>query len=301
MKTAGIPDAYKNCRLCPRDCGADRYTGRGVCGEGAEIRVARAAPHFWEEPCLSGERGSGTVFFTGCALHCQYCQNGSLSRSQVGRAVSPARLAEIFLELQEKGVHNINLVTASHFTPGAAQAICLAKARGLALPVVWNSSGYEKPETLRLLAGLVDVYLPDFKYAREAPAAQYSRAPDYARRAKAALEEMFRQVGPCRFDGDGMLQKGMLVRHLCLPGGTADSMAALEYLHRRFGDDIYISIMSQYTPQPGASGLLARRLEPAEYDAVVDRAIQLGIENGFTQEGEAAEESFIPAFDLEGV
>ncbi len=265
------------------------------------MRLARAARHDWEEPCISGERGSGAVFFSGCALHCVYCQNGSISSSVVGKEVSIPHLAEIFLRLQGEGMHNINLVTGSHFTPSIAAAIRLAKEKGLAIPVIWNSSAYEKVETLKLLEGLVDVYLPDFKYAGAEAAAAYSQAPDYPERAKAAIEEMFRQAGPCVFDAEGMIQKGVIVRHLCLPGGTEDSKAALDYLYKRFGDDVFIGIMAQYTPQPGAPAAIARKLTEAEYDAVVDHAIELGIVNGFTQEGEAAEESFIPAFDLEGL
>ena len=294
-------EAYKNCRLCPRNCGVDRYTGRGACGEGDVLRAGRAAPHYWEEPCLSGKRGSGAVFFSGCALHCVYCQNGSLSRSQVGREISEGRLAEIFLELQEKGVHNINLVTASHFTPAVAEAITLSKIQGLKIPVVWNSSGYEKSETLALLDGLVDIYLPDFKYMGERAGRAYSHAPDYGPVAQAAIGEMFRQVGPCRFDGSGLLQRGLLVRHLCLPGQAEDSKAVLRSLHNMYGNQIYISIMCQYTPQPGVPAAIDRRLSQAEYQEIVDYAVDLGIENGFTQEGESAEESFIPSFDLEGI
>lgn len=290
------------CELCPRRCGADRSVGRGVCGADDTLRVARAALHMWEEPCITGARGSGTVFFSGCPLRCVYCQNYEISRGIAGRAITVRRLADIFLELQSQGAHNINLVTPTHYVPQILAALELARAGGLSLPVVYNSGGYELPETLRSLRGFVDIYMPDFKYASPALAQAYSGAPDYPDVAKAALAEMVAQCGTARFDGD-VMTRGVLVRHLVLPGCTRDSKAILKYLRETYGDSIYISIMRQFTPTPACRDYpeLNRRLSRREYDAVVDYALSLGIENGFTQEGAAAKESFIPPFDLTGV
>ena len=291
------------CRLCPRECGADRSREAGLCRGGGKVRVARASLHMWEEPCLSGERGSGTVFFCGCSLGCVYCQNRAISRGEAGLDISEERLSEIFLMLQGKGAHNLNLVTAGHYLPQVARALRRAKEEGLEIPVVYNTSSYEKPEALRLLEGLVDIYLPDFKCMDEALALRYCRAADYPARAKEALEEMMRQTGEASFGRDGMMRRGTLVRHLVLPGCTEDSKRVIDYLYRTYGDRIYLSIMSQYTPVdiPEEFPELQRTLTPEEYEEVVDYAIGLGVENGFIQEGGAAEESFIPPFDLEGI
>lgn len=290
------------CTLCPRRCGADRELSSGYCGADATVRVARAAPHFWEEPFLSGKNGSGTVFFTGCQLRCVYCQNREISRGKAGKPVSVRQLSDIFLSLQEQGVHNINLVTPDLYLPQIAEAIRLAKGEGLILPVVMNCSGYETVEMLRSVEGLIDVYLPDFKYSSPLPAKKYSAAADYPQVAKAALEEMVRQQPRIRKNRQGMLRAGVVVRHLLLPGHVSDSKRVLAYLHQTYGDRIFISIMSQFTPF-GLESVpeLNRRVTEEEYGELVDFARRLGIRRAFIQEGSAASESFIPPFDGEGV
>ena len=292
-----------DCRLCPRNCGADRWKGKGYCGVGAEVKIARAALHMWEEPCISGKEGSGAIFFSGCSLGCDYCQNRSISRGERGKAVTVEKLAEIMISLQEQNANNINLVTAGHYAPQTAEALYLAKEKGLRIPVVYNSSGYEKPETLRLLSGLVDVFLPDFKYLSPELSRKYSRAEDYGARAKEALKEMLRQTGSPRFDERGMITGGVIVRHLLLPGHVEESKRVVEYLYKTYGNQIYISIMNQYTPMPAMAKdpLLSRRVTKREYDRLVDYALSLGVEQGFIQEGETAKESFIPEFNGEGV
>ena len=287
-----------DCRLCPRNCGADRWKGKGYCGVGAEVKIARAALHMWEEPCISGKEGSGAIFFSGCSLGCDYCQNRSISRGERGKAVTVEKLAEIMISLQEQNANNINLVTAGHYAPQTAEALYLAKEKGLRIPVVYNSSGYEKPETLRLLSGLVDVFLPDFKYLSPELSGKYSRAEDYGARAKEALKEMLRQTGSPCFDERGMIERGVIVRHLLLPGHVEESKRVVEYLYKTYGNQIYISIMNQYTPMPAMAKdpLLSRRVTKREYRRLVDYAVSLGVEQGFIQEGDTAEESFIPEF-----
>lgn len=293
------------CRLCPRECGADRTTGEiGYCGEGNSLRVARAALHMWEEPCISGETGSGTVFFTGCSLRCVFCQNNTIAGGIVGKTISTERLAEIFLELQQKGACNINLVTATHFVPQIITALKSAKAQGLTIPIVYNCGGYEKVETLRLLEGLIDIYLPDLKYHSTHLSTRYSSAPDYFEKASLAISEMVRQVGRPYFDETtGLMKRGVIVRHLLLPKRLTDSKKIMSYLYRTYKDDIYVSIMSQYTPMGTFPEMpeLNRRVFKKEYDSLINYCLELGIENGFIQEGEVASESFIPPFDLEGV
>ena len=292
------------CNLCPRECNADRGLGKiGFCKVPNHIKVARAALHFWEEPCISGEEGSGTVFFSGCNLRCVYCQNREIAEGVYGKEITVDRLAAIFLELQEKGANNINLVTPSHYVPEIIKALDLAKKQGLSIPVVYNSSAYEKVDTLRKLEGYVEIYLPDFKYMDETLSRRYSNAPDYSNIAKKAIAEMFRQVGKPEFNEKGLLQKGMVVRHLVLPQCMTDSKKIIEYLYTNYGDDIYISIMNQYTPLPELEGYpeINRKLTEEEYEEVVDFAVELGLENGFIQEGDVADESFIPKFDGQGV
>lgn len=292
------------CRLCPRECGADREHGQtGYCRMPAQPSAARAALHYWEEPCISGTRGSGTVFFSGCTLQCVFCQNHEIAAGEAGKPVTVERLAEIYLELQAKGAHNINLVTAGHFLPSVTASLRLARDRGLGIPVVYNTSGYERPASLRLLEGLVDIWLPDHKYRSRILAGRYSHASDYPERAAEALEEMVRQAGKPAFDEDGMMRRGVIVRHLVLPGCVSDSKDVLEYLWDTYGDQIYVSIMSQYTPLPQVKDIpeLNRRITEEEYEEVVDYARFLGMEQVYIQEGECAEESFIPAFDYEGI
>ena len=291
------------CSLCPRMCNIDREATTGYCGVKNTLRVARAALHFWEEPCISGEEGSGAVFFTGCNLRCVFCQNYQIARAEQGKEITVERLAEIFLELQEQKANNINLVTATHYVPQVVEALKMAKEKGLYIPVVYNCGGYETVETLILLEGLVDIYLPDFKYVDSERAKRYSRAEDYPEVAKAALAEMVRQQPKAEFDERGIMKKGVIVRHLMLPGGIKDSKAVVNYLYETYGDQIYISLMNQYTPLPHVADYpeIDRKLKKFEYDRLVDYAISLGVENGFIQEGETAKESFIPAFTNEGV
>ena len=289
----------QTCNLCPRNCKVNRNIEAGVCGEFDTIRIARASLHMWEEPPISGTNGSGTVFFTGCPLHCVFCQNHNIADGTNGVEVTVDELCDIFLKLQKMGAHNINLVTATHFVPGVIIALNRAKERGLDIPIVYNTSGYETVETLKLLDGIVDVYLPDFKYVSSELSAKYSNAKDYFDVASKALSEMFRQVGTPQFDGD-LIKKGVVVRHLILPGCVDDSKAVIDYLYRTYGDDIFISIMNQYTPlsaQLARYPELDRTLTDAEYDEVVDFAVELGITNAFVQEGAAATESFIPDFE----
>ena len=310
-KTECLADFHNNsnrlsdCTLCPRECHVNRLKGqRGRCHETAEIVVARAALHMWEEPCVSGSAGSGTVFFSGCCMGCIFCQNHNIAEAKAGKVITTDRLAEIFLELQSQGAANINLVTPTHYVPQIITALELAKAKGMDLPVVYNTSGYEKAETLQMLKGYVDVYLPDFKYMEAELAKAYSGAEDYPAYAKAAIKEMVDQTGPVQIDEEsGMIKKGVIVRHLVLPGHVKNSKAVIRYLYETYGDNILISIMNQYTPMPQVSEdpLLSRKVTKREYEKVVDYALDIGMEYGFIQEGEAAKESFIPEFDLEGV
>lgn len=295
---------YKECTLCPRNCHSDRLAGKqGVCKESAILYGARAYLHQWEEPCLSGERGSGTIFFSGCSLGCSFCQNGNIASAKAGYPITIERLTEICLEQQERGAHNINLVTAGHYIPSVILAIKKAKGRGLTIPIVYNTSSYEKRETIQLLKGIVDIWLPDFKYMGEPMAREYANAPDYSKWAKEALAEMVRQANAPVFDEDGMMKRGVIVRHLVLPGGVEDSKNIIKFLYETYGDSIYISIMNQYTPMACVKDhpLLGRKVTKQEYEEVVDYAIELGVENGFVQEEETAMESFIPEFDGNGI
>mgnify|MGYP000506102027 CR=1 FL=1 len=288
------------CDLCPRKCLVDRKKGeKGICGQTENLKVARAALHFWEEPCISGDAGSGAVFFSGCPLHCVFCQNENIANGTVGKEISLERLVDIFLELQEKRANNINLVTPGHFVPQIVKALDQARKEGLTLPVVYNTSSYETVDTIKMLEGYVDIYLPDFKYMSPVLSKKYSHAPDYAEVAKAAIAEMVRQTGKAVFvngDEDNLILSGTIVRHLTLPGCMADSMQILKYLHDTYGDMIYISIMNQFTPLSNLEKYpeLNRRITDEEYETLVDYAIEIGIENGFIQEGNTAEESFYP-------
>lgn len=289
------------CNMCPRECNVDRSDGRiGYCGESAQIRVARTSLHQWEEPCITGEHGSGTVFFSGCSLKCIFCQNHNIADSSVGQAFTTEQLADAFLRLQEKKASNINLVTAGHFVEQLVPVITLAKERGLIIPIVYNSSAYETVESLQMLEGLIDVYLPDCKFYSEEISRNYAKAGDYFEIASKAIGEMVRQAGGPVFDErNGNMIRGVIVRHLVLPGHTKDSMDILKYLHDTYKNQIYVSIMNQYTPvmQQDKYPNLNRRVTGREYGKVVDYAISLGIENAFIQEGHTAQESFIPKFD----
>jgi putative pyruvate formate lyase activating enzyme len=295
---------YENCLLCPRKCGINRRTGQtGVCGVSSEIMVARAALHYWEEPCISGKRGSGAVFFSGCSLHCVFCQNREISDGKEGKVISKERLSDIFMELAGKGANNINLVTPGQYIPDIVWAVNDAKSRGMKLPIIYNTSGYENVTELKLLEGIVDVYLPDFKYMDSTLSARYSRAKDYPSVAKQALSEMVRQQPDVVIDdATGLIQKGVIVRQLLLPGHVNDAKAVLKYLYDTYHDHVYISMMSQFTPialkdYPEINRTVTRR----EYERLVDYALEIGITNAFIQEGDVAKDSFIPAFDCEGV
>lgn len=294
----------EHCMLCPRMCRVNRKIGqKGYCRESTELMIGRAALHHWEEPCISGTKGSGTVFFSGCNMGCVFCQNYNLSRGKEGKVVTVRRLAEIFLELQAQGAHNINLVTPTHYVVAIIEALELAKKRGLILPIVYNCSGYERVEALQMLEGLVDIYLPDCKYYLEDRAKKYSHAPLYFEVASKAIEEMVRQVGSPKFNKEGIMQKGVIVRHLMLPGGLMDSKAIVKYLYTHYKDTIYMSLMNQYTPLPQVTDYpeLNRKVSRKSYDRLIQYALDLGVENAFIQEGETATESFIPMFDGEGV
>lgn len=295
---------YENCLLCPRKCGTNRRTGQtGVCGVSSEIKVARAALHYWEEPCISGKRGSGAVFFSGCSLHCVFCQNREISDGKEGKVISKERLSDIFMELEGKGANNINLVTPGQYIPDIVWAVNNAKSRGMKLPIIYNTSGYENVTELKQLEGIVDVYLPDFKYMDSTLSAMYSRAKDYPSVAKQALSEMVRQQPDVVIDdATGLIQKGVIVRQLLLPGHVNDAKAVLKYLYDTYHDHVYISMMSQFTPialkdYPEINRTVTRR----EYERLVDYALEIGITNAFIQEGDVAKDSFIPAFDCEGV
>lgn len=305
MTEEKILEWMSDCTLCPRRCHVNRAAGQtGFCGQTAEPAAARAALHFWEEPCISGTAGSGAVFFSGCNLQCVFCQNHSIALGKDGRSIPLERLSEIFLELQEKGAVNINLVTGSHFIPQIACALERAKENGLSIPIVYNTGGYEETASLELLNGLVDIYLPDLKYLSSDLSLRYSHAADYFEKASAAIAAMFRQVGAPVFDDKtGLMKRGVIVRHLLLPGQTADSKRILRYLRSTYGNDIYVSIMNQYTPLPHVAAFpeLNRTVTEREYEKLLSFADKIGIEKGFMQEGGTAQESFIPPFNGEGL
>lgn len=276
---------------------------KGYCGADDKIVVARAALHMWEEPCISGKQGSGTVFFSGCSLKCIYCQNYDIAHLEKGKEVTVSELSSLFLSLQEQGAANINLVTPDHYVPQIAEAICQARDKSLALPVVYNGSGYEKREVIETLSGIVDIYLTDFKYMDTELAKRFSAAPDYPEVAKEALAAMVESVGELVFDNRGMMQRGVIVRHLLLPGHKKNARAVIQYIYDTYGEKVYLSLMNQYTPFERLSDRtdvreLCRKVTKREYDSIVDFALSLGVKNAFIQEGDTAEESFIPAWDM---
>ncbi len=296
-----ISELYSSCTLCAHGCKTDRTSGnRGACGAGDRITLARAALHMWEEPIISGERGSGAIFFSGCSLSCAFCQNKEISRLKIGKEISCERLSEIMLELEAKGAHNINLVTPTHFVPSIKEAIKGARVGGLKVPIVYNTGSYDAPATIKMLEGLVDIYLPDFKYFIQRSGRELSQAPNYPEAAKAAISEMVRQR-PSVMIKNGLAVSGVIVRILLLPNHTAEAKLIVKYLHDTYGDNIYISLMSQFTPVEGTPHSLNRRVTNAEYEDLVDYAERLGVKNAFIQERSAAEEAFIPSFDLTGV
>lgn len=293
--------SYKNCLLCARRCGVNREETLGFCGMGDKVYLSRAALHNWEEPPISGIRGSGTIFFSGCSLSCVFCQNKEISRGRNGKEVGVDRLSDIMLELQGKGAHNINLVTPTHFIPSIADAIIKARDKGLSLPVVYNTGSYDSVDALRYLEGLVDVYLPDFKYFTSKTAKKYSNAEDYPTVAKLAIKEMYRQVGTPVFNGEGIMTRGIISRILLLPGHVAEAKLTLKYLFDMYGDNVYVSLMNQYTPMQNVNPPLNRRVTHEEYYQLLDYAEKIGLKNGFIQDFGTAKESFIPDFNCEGV
>ena len=289
-----------HCTLCPRLCGADRINGElGYCRASAKIKIARSALHFWEEPCISGEHGSGTVFFSHCTLKCVFCQNYNISTENKGKIISVSELADCFLDLQTQGANNINLVTPTHYIPLIIQALDIAKANGLTLPILYNTSGYENAETIQALDGYIDIYMPDMKYFDNKYAIKYSNAPDYFNIAKSAIREMYNQVGKPVFDENGIMQKGMIIRHLMLPGLLFDTKKIIDYIYREYENNVYVSLMSQYTPLEHVKRFpeLNKKLNPKHYNAMIDYCANLGMENVYIQDGEAASESFIPPFE----
>lgn len=297
-----MKNLFTNCTLCPRNCHVNRLKSKGFCQNSNELKIARASLHFYEEPPISGTKGSGTIFFSGCNLQCTFCQNQQISKNNFGQQISIKRLSEIMLELQSKGAHNINLVTPTHFIPKIIKAIIKAKKNGLQIPIIYNTSGYEKKETIKLLDGFIDIYLPDFKYFSDEYAKKYSKAPNYFEYASESLKEMVRQTGPCKFNDNDILEKGVIVRHLMLPTLKEDTKQILKYLYETFHDDIYISIMNQYTPPNNIKEEeLKEPIEESDYNEVIDYALLLGIVNAYCQMDGTVSESFIPEFNLEGV
>lgn len=293
----------KHCNLCPRRCGAARQMQAGYCGADGRLRVARAALHHWEEPCISGSRGSGTVFFSGCPLKCCYCQNWKISAEGFGKTIDEARLAEIFLELQAQGAHNLNLVTATPWLPWVVNALDAARLKGLRLPIVYNTGGYETVETIKVLEHYVDIWLADVKYASPALSSEYSAAADYFDVCRVAVEQMLAQAGPPRYNEEGIMQGGVILRHLALPGSLGDTKAVLQWMASLPAGSFVPSLMSQYTPFYKASEHkhLARRVSTWEYRQAVNYAVDLGLTAGYMQEKSSAREEYTPPFDLEGV
>lgn len=292
------------CRLCPRNCGVNRTVGeKGFCNSDNSIKAALVSLHKWEEPCISGTNGSGTVFFSNCNLKCVFCQNHLISQEGHGESITIERLAQILIEQQSRGAHNINLVTPTQYIPQIIEALKIAKQNGLNIPILYNSNGYENVDAIKILRGYVDVFLPDLKYFDDKYATLYSHAPHYFSVATAAIAEMFNQVGPVKFDNSGLIKKGVIIRHLLLPGLLFDSKKVVDYIHSTYKDDVFISLMNQYTPMHLASNFpkISKKLNPDVYDKFIDYCISIGITNAFIQEGTSASAEFVPNFDLTGV
>ena len=293
----------KNCNLCIRKCNINRLNGKvGVCNSSSTIKIARAKLHKWEEPCISGNNGSGTVFFSNCNLKCVFCQNHLISQDGTGLEVSIERLAQIFLELQSQGAHNINLVTPTHYVPQIIEALKISKSKGLKIPILYNTNSFDSLDTIKMLDGYIDVYLPDFKYFDDKYSIKYSKAPGYSENAIEIINEMVSQVGNPQFN-DSIIQKGVIVRHLLLPGLLFDSKKVIDTLYNNFGDNIYISLMNQYTPLYNAKDFpeINKSINPKVYDSLIDYAINIGVTNGFIQEEGTNSEIYVPSFKNEGV
>ena len=288
---------FKNCNLCPRNCNINREKEHGYCHANNKLKIARAALHYYEEPCISGTNGSGAIFFTYCNLKCIFCQNYEISTKNIGKEISIEKLSDICLNLQNQGANNINLVTPTHYIPLIKKALIKAKNKGLTIPIIYNTSGYEKVSSLKLLEGLIDIYIPDLKYKSEILGKKYSNAPDYFNITTKAIKEMYRQVGKPKFSKEGIMQKGLIVRHLAIPENEKDSKEILTYLYNTYKNNIYISLMNQYTPiRKTKYNELNRKLSKKEYYNLIDYAISLGIENCFVQEEGTQKKSFIPDF-----
>lgn len=292
------------CKLCPRNCNINRLNSeKGFCGSTINPKVAQVSLHHFEEPCISGTHGSGTVFFSECNLSCVFCQNHSISQKHIGREISIKRLSEIFLEQQERGAHNINLVTPTHYVPQIIEALDISKASGLCIPIIYNTNSYENIETIKSLKGYIDIFLPDLKYYNDKFAIKYSNAPNYFKHASLAIEEMVAQVGNCEFDENGIIKKGIIIRHMMLPGLLFDSKKIIDYIHNKFKDLVYVSIMNQYTPLNKAKDYpeINKPINPKIYESFIDYCISIGITQGFVQEEGTVKESFVPKFDMRGV
>lgn len=298
-----MKELLKNCKICPRKCGANRLINKGVCGAGSEIMAAKAFLHQWEEPCISGTHGSGTIFFSGCNMKCVFCQNYDISQQCFGKAITVERLAEIMLELQKQLAMNINLVTPTPYALHIIEAVSLARRHGLTLPIIYNTNGYETVETIEMLKDTVDIYLPDIKYFSPLFSSRYSGVSDYFAVASEAVIAMHNQAGYPEFDKAGMLTKGLLIRHLALPGLAEDSSSIFKWIRDNIGKYAYISLMCQYTPMYKACSYeeIDRKLSSAEYERVIDSFFEAGLQNGFMQEVEAATSKYTPAFDLLGI
>lgn len=294
----------KKCNLCPRKCYVNRLEGElGFCKGSKDVKIAKVTLHKWEEPFVSGTLGSGTIFFSNCNLHCVFCQNHSISQVGVGKIVSIKRLSVIFLEQQARGAHNINLVTPTHYVPQIIEALKLAKDNGLKIPILYNSNGYENLDTIKALKGLVDVYLPDLKYYKDKYALKYSKAPNYFNTASKVITEMVSQVGEPQFDSTGIIQKGVIIRHLMLPGLLFDSRKIMDFIYTTFNDSVYISLMNQYIPMHKAYKYneINKPLNPKHYDALINYCLNIGITKCFIQENGTSSKAFVPEFDLSGV
>ncbi|MDU1413292.1 MAG: radical SAM protein [Clostridium sp.] len=296
-------DILSSCEVCPRNCKINRNETTGFCKSTATVKVAKAYGHMWEEPCISGTNGSGTVFFSNCNLRCVFCQNHDISQETIGKEISINRLSEIFIEQQSKGFHNINLVNPTHYVPQIIEALNIAKQKGLNIPIVYNSNGYENIETLKTLKGYIDIYIPDFKYFSDKYSIKYSSAPNYFNIASSAIKEMVNQTGPCAFNDDGLMKKGVIIRHLMLPGLLFDSKKVVDYIYKTFGDNIYLSLMNQYTPMFNADKYpeINKPLNPNHYESLIDYCIDIGYKNAFIQESGTDSTTFVPDFNLQGI
>lgn len=301
MKDLNILD---NCNVCARNCGVNRNAGKiGFCKSGSTVKLAKAYGHMWEEPCISGENGSGTVFFSNCNLRCVFCQNHDISQEDIGKEVSIERLSEIFLEQQFRGYHNINLVNPTHYIPQIILALDMAKKQGLSIHIVYNSNGYENIKSIKALKDYVDIYIPDLKYFNDKYSVKYSNAPNYFNIASQAISEMVSQVGECTFDESGIMTKGVIIRHLMIPGLLFDSKKVVDYIYKTFQDRVFLSLMNQYTPMFNAVDYpeINKTLNPTHYDSLVDHCIDLGYKNAFIQEGGSNTTAYVPNFNMQGI